>query len=313
MTFLARWATTTCLVTAFTFGCPSLSLAVEDAIIAVVNDELITLKDLKDYAQSTYAGLVAEGMSESQIQDVMADMEENGINKLIEDRLILSNANKISLEVREELVDERIAGLKERYGSEQNFVNALVKTGATLTDLRNKIRDEMKIQFIVDREVKSKIYINPQEVTDYYENNKDPIGKKERVDLQTIFIAYTDDQSAASLKANDALAQIQEGEDFKEISEKFSEAPSVGIVEQGQLLPLIEKTIFNLEMDEVSSLVETESGVYIFKLIGKTPAKIPNLEDVKETVHSLLYKEKFKDRFISWLEELKSKAYIEIK
>ncbi|MCK5180583.1 MAG: SurA N-terminal domain-containing protein, partial [Candidatus Omnitrophica bacterium] len=133
----------------FTLGGLSLSFAVEDAIIAVVNDELITLKDLKDYAQSTYASLVAQGMSESQIQSIMRDLEENGINKIIEDRLILSSANETGLEVREELVDERIDALKEKYGSEKNLVNALVMTGATLTDLRNKVRDEMKIKFIV--------------------------------------------------------------------------------------------------------------------------------------------------------------------
>ena len=313
MTLLSRWATTICLIITFTFGCFSLSLAVEDAIIAVVNDELITLKDLKDYAKSTYASLVAEGVRESQIQVIMNDLEEDGINKLIEDKLILSNANKISLEVREELVDERIAELKERYGSEQNFVNALVMTGATLTDLKNKIRDEMKITYIIDYEVKSKVYINPQEVTDYYKKNKDKFGRKARVNLESIFIAYTDDKSAALSKADDALKQINDGKDFIGVSEEYSEAPSVGIVERGQLLPLIEETVFNLELDEVSSLVETEIGIYIFKLIGKIPAEIPSLSDIKETVHNLLYKEKFKDHFINWLEKLKSEAYIEIK
>ena len=313
MTILSRWTTTICLVITFTFGCFSLSLAVEDAIIAVVNDELITLKDLRDYAQSTYAGLVAEGISESQIQSIMSDLEENGINKLIEDKLILSNANKISLEVHEELVDERIAELKERYGSEQNLVTALVKTGATLTDLRNKLRNEMKITFIIDHEVKSKIYINPQEVTDYYEKNKDAFSRKAQVNLESIFIAYTDDKSAASAKANDALTQIQEGVDFKKVSEAFSEAPSVGVVERGQLLPLIEETVFNLEIDEVSSLVETESAIYIFKLIEKIPAEIPSLEDIKETINSILYREKFKNHFISWIAKLKREAYIEIK
>lgn len=297
----------------FTLGGLSLSFAVEDAIIAVVNDELITLKDLKDYAQSTYASLVAQGMSESQIQSIMRDLEGNGINKIIEDRLILSSANETGLEVREELVDERIDALKEKYGSEKNLVDALVMTGATLTDLRNKIRDEMKIKFIVDHQVKAKIYINPQEVTDYYENNKDQFGRKARVNLESIFIAYKNDKSAALSKANDALEQIQAGENFMEISKTFSDAPSVGIVEQSELLPLVEETVFNLDMNAVSSLVETESGIYIFKLIGEFPAEISSLEDVKGAVHDLIYKEKFKDLFVDWLEKLKNEAYIEIK
>ncbi|MCK5179488.1 MAG: peptidyl-prolyl cis-trans isomerase, partial [Candidatus Omnitrophica bacterium] len=88
---------------------------------------------------------------------------------------------------------------------------------------------------------------------------------------------------------------------------------SVGIVEQSELLPLVEETVFNLDMNAVSSLVETESGIYIFKLIGEFPAEISSLGDVKGAVHDLIYKEKFKNLFVDWLEKLKNEAYIEIK
>jgi peptidyl-prolyl cis-trans isomerase C len=84
-------------------------------------------------------------------------------------------------------------------------------------------------------------------------------------------------------------------------------------VERGQLLPLIEETVFNLKPDEISSLVEAGTGIYIFKLIGKSPAKISSLEDVKETIYDLLFKKKFKDSFTRWTEQLKKDAYIEIK
>jgi len=288
-------------------------MAFEDAIIAVVNDELITLKDLKDYARSTYVSLVAEGLSEEQLQAAMQDMETDGINKLIEDKLILSKANKIGLEVREALVDERITEMKKKYGSEQNLVDALIKNGATLTDLKNKIRNQMKIKFVIDREVKSKIYVNPQEVTDFYEKNKSQFNQGERINLESIFIAYGEDKIAAFTKANEALKQVKEGKNFKEAVQEYSQAPSVGTIERGQLLPVIEETVFKLELNDVSSLVEVDSGIYILKLIEKSPAKISSLEDVKGAVYDLLFKEKFKERFMRWLEKLKDDAYVEIK
>jgi len=250
-----------------TLSWPSLSLAFEDAIIAVVNDELITLKDLKDYAKSTYVSLIAEGLSEEQLQAIMSDMETDGINKLIEDKLILSKANKIGLEVREALVDERIAEMKQKYGSEQNLMDALIKNGSTLTDLKTKIRDQMKIKFVIDREVRSKIYVNPQEVTEYYEKNKSQFNEDDRISLESIFIAYGDDKITALTEANKALKQIEEGKDFKEAAQEYSQAPSVGTIERGQLLPVIEEAVFNLELNDVSSLVEVDSGIYIFKLI----------------------------------------------
>ena len=313
MKFHPRWTAIVCFTIALAFGWSSSGLAIEDAIIAVVNNELITLKDLNDYAHSTYVSMVTSGAPEAEVQAVMKEMETEGINKLIEDKLILSKANKLALEVREELVDARIAEIKEKYGTEQNLTNALIRTGATLSDLRKKIRDEMKLQFVVEHEVKSKIYVNPQEVTNYYEKNKDKFERKERVNLDSIFIGYKNDKDTASAKAHEALKQIQEGKDFKEVAGEYSEMPSVGAVEHGQLLPSIEEIIFHLKSDEVSSLVETDFGIYIFKLIGKSPAEIASLKDVKGTIYEMLFKEKFKKHFISWLEKLKKDAYIEIK
>ncbi len=313
MKFLVRMTTVIFLASALTWNWLSPSFAVEDAIIAVVNDEIITLKDLKDYAHSVYIGLIAEGKSESEVQATMEKMETEGTNALIEDKLILSAANKLDLEVREDLVDERIKELENKYGSKQKFTQALVQSGATVTDLRDKIRNEMKRKFIVDHEVRSKIYINPQEVTDYYENNKEALGRKERVNLESIFIAYGDNREEALAKAQEALEKIDGGADFKETAQKYSQLPSVGSVEHGQLLPSIEEKIFSLETDQVSSPIETDTGIYIFKLTGRSPAEIPVLADIKQKIYDQLSKEKFERDFLRWLEKLKKNAYIEIK
>ena len=78
-------------------------------------------------------------------------------------------------------------------------------------------------------------------------------------------------------------------------------------------MPIIEKTVFNLKINEISHLVEVESGIYIFKLIGQIPSDIAKLEDVKDSIYSLLYRKKFQSEFVRWLEGLKEDAYIEIK
>lgn len=308
-----KWTFIGCLIVAWTIGRPGACPAVEDAIIAVVGEELITLKDLNDYAQSTYVGLVTNGASEEEIKAVMGTIETDGINKLIEEKLILNKANQIGLKVREALVDERIAEITKKYGSEQKLTDALVRNGATLSDLRKKIRDDLKLKYVIDHQVKSKIYVNPQEVTEYYTQHKDRFEEKERVNLESIFIKFDVAKETAAAKAQEALAQINKGRLFAEVAQEFSGTPSVGIVKREQLKPEIENIVFNLQPDQVSPMVETETGIFIFKLVGKVPAKIANLEDVKGMIHSLLFKEKFRQRFADWLEQLKEDAYIEIK
>ncbi|VAX35125.1 hypothetical protein MNBD_UNCLBAC01-2118 [hydrothermal vent metagenome] len=295
------------------FGSCTQSFAFEDAIIAVVNDELITLKDLKDYVRSTYASLVAQGMDEQKIQVIMEDLEKNGVNKLIEDSLILSRANDLGIIVRDKIIDERIKDLKKKYPSEQVFIGGLVKNGSSLTDLRNKIKDQLKIQFVVDHEIKSKLYITPQEVTEFYEQNIEKFKKKERVNLDSIFIAFKEDEKRAQQRIQEALKLIEEGKSFRDVAKQFSDTPSIGVIEKGQVLPMIEDVVFNLSKGDISSVITVSNGMFIFKLLGKTVAQSAPLDEVKEYVSNMLEQKKFQEKIMAWLEKLKQEAYIEIK
>ena len=284
-----------------------------DAIVAVVNDEVITLKDLQDYIHQTYVSLVAQGMSEDQIKDVMSDLESNGLEKLIEDKLILSRANAIGIDVRDKLVDQRMEEIKAKYTSEQIFLDALVKNGSTVTDLRDKILEQLKIKFVIEHEVKSKVFVNPQEVTEFYDGHKDSFQKNPRVNLDSIYITFMEDKEAARKRADEALGLIKGGKDFGEVAKQYSDTPSIGIVEEGQLIPETEKVVFGLMEGEVSGPVETDKGIYIFKLKGKIPAQVAELKEVKARIYDLLFRKKFQERFNQWLDKLKQKAYVDIK
>lgn len=301
------------VLTAGVIGVPALARGAQDAIIAVVNDEVITFKDLQDYIRQTFAGLTAQGMPEGQVNKMMADLQTNGLKQLIEDKLILSRANEMGIEVRDKLVDERVAEIKDKYPSERVFLDALVKNGATITDLRNKILDQLKIKFVIDHEVRSKVFVNPQEVTEFYEQNKDSFQKVRRVNLDSIYITFVEDKEAARSRAKEAMAMIREGKDFAQVARQYSDSSSVGVVEEGQLLADIEKVVFSLNQDEVSDPIETDKGIFIFKLKGNIPAQVAELKEVKSRIHDFLYQKKFVERFDQWLGKLHQKAYVEIK
>ena len=292
---------------------PGIAHSVEDGIIAVVNDEVITFKDLRDYIRQTYASLAAQGLPDDQVKEMMAELQTNGLKQLIEDKLILSRANAIGIEVRDKLVDQRVEEIKAKYPSEQVFLDALVNNGANVTDLRGKILDQLKIKYVIDHEVKSKVFVNPQEVTEFYEQNKDSFLKSRRVNLDSIYITFIDDKEAARARANEAMALIKEGKDFEEVAKQYSDSSSIGVVEEGQFLPDIEKIVFSLTQGQVSDSVETDKGIFIFKLKGGIPAQVAELKEVKDQVYNLLYRKKFQERFEQWLGNLHKKAYVEIK
>ncbi len=287
--------------------------AYDDAIIAIVNDELITLQDLKEYIKSTLARYAAEGMNRQQLNRLKDELEANGIKKIIEDKLILSKAKELGLEVNDKVIKNRIEEIKTQYPSEDVFLKALVKHGANLSELQEKVKDQLKIKYVIQHEVESKIFVNPQEVTDYYKNHETQFKRGEAVELESIFIAYKDDKQTAKEKAREAYDFVKQGIDFKETSSIYSDTPSIGIVEKGQLLSEIEDVIFDLEPGEISPIMEVNSGLYIFKLIRKIPAEIAKLNEIKDVIHRELYQRKFQKQYVQWLNELMQDAYIEIK
>lgn len=300
-------------VVILTAGMPGVAHSVNDGIIAVVNDEVITFKDLQDYIRQTFASLAAQGLPDDQVKEMMADLQTNGLKQLIEDKLILSRANEIGIEVRDKLVDQRVAEIRARYASEQVFLDALVKNGANVTDLRDKILDQLKIKFVIDHEVRSRVFVNPQEVTEFYEQNKGSFQKSRRVNLDSIYVTFTGDKEAARARAKEALALLKEGKDFAGVAKQYSDSSSLGIVEEGQFLPDIEKVVFGLRQEQISDLVETDNGIFIFKLKGEIPAQVAELKEVKSQIYDLLYRKKFQERFERWLGKLQQKAYVEIK
>ena len=183
----------------------------------------------------------------------------------------------------------------------------------TITDVRERISEQMKAKFMVDNEVRSKIFVNPQEVTDYYSQHSEDFIQKARVNLDSIFISFDKGLDAARKEAAEVHTLLKEGKDFSEVSKAHSDLPSVGVIEEGQLKQDIEQKVFNMSEDEISDPIEVENGIYIFKFIRKSPKETKSLKDVKEDIYNKIFEKKFQDRFNSWIEKLRKKAYVEIR
>lgn len=288
--------------------------AVNDTIIAVVNKDVITLKDLREFLSAIYVQLRSEGISEEVARQQMAEHEKTGVQRLIDQKLIVDESIKKELTIRPQAIDSRIDELKKSYPTEKDFLNAIVHEGLTVTELKKRIENELRVKYMVETEVKKKVFVNPNEVTEYYRQHTAEFQKPERVDLDSIFISYKDsDAKTAEQKSRAALQLIKNGQDFGEVARKYSAMPSIGVVSKGQMLPVIEDAVFKLKDGEVTDPVKTDTGIFIFKLKSRLPPELATLDEVRGEISNFFYRQKFQKQLVSWLDELKKKAYVEIK
>ncbi len=288
--------------------------AMEDGIIAVVDDEVITAKDLQDYLRGIYTQLKIEGRSDKDIQEVMNQYQAKGVEQLIEDRLILAEAKRQGMTIRPQAIEERMDEIKSRYPSSQVFLSEINKEGVTISDIRKKIEDQFKARYVVTKEVRDKIYVNPQDVTDYYNAHLQEFRKFPRVFIQSIFVrADGPDDAPAMEKAKAALARVKAGEDFKSVALAVSELPSIGEVPEDSLSAEFKSKTDTMNVGDISDIFTTSDGFYVFKLSGRTPAAEPSLKDVKEGIYQKLFEIKFKDSYKAWIDKLRKKSYVEIR
>lgn len=277
-----------------------------DKIVAVVNNEIITQKDLDDFKNFMYLQLSAE-YKDKELEEKIKEALPEMLNRLIEDKLILQQAKKDSIPLDEVRVKARMAEIKSRYPSEAIFQEILIKQGLTQADIESKIRDQLLIFRMVESEVKNKIIISPREVTDFYESNSEkfiqPEGRK-------VISLITENEDAAKK----ALTCIQAGSDFSTVSKDYSlDLNNLGIINKGQLVKEIEGVIFNLNKGGISDLVKLDKSNYIFKVEEILPERTYELSEVQDRIYNYLYESKTKERLIEWLDGLRKKSYVEFK
>ena len=174
-----------------------------------------------------------------------------------------------------------------------------------------KMTEQILVQVLIEREILDKVNINDQEVSEYYEQNKESFTEKEQVYLYNILLETEEE-------AQDILEQLKAGGDFSEIAKEKSTGPSaaqggdLGYLTKGTIIPEIEEVVFALEVEELSEVVKSDYGFHILKITEKKPETVRTLEEVKEEIIQTLLPAKQKEAFDNLLEELKGKAEIEI-
>ncbi|MBF0511385.1 MAG: peptidyl-prolyl cis-trans isomerase [Candidatus Omnitrophica bacterium] len=285
-----------------------------DAIIAIVNDNVITLKDLRQYLSAMAQQIRNADKSSQDFQRIMQEYQDKGLEKLINDKLVLAAAVDKGIEVRDEIVVKRLAEIRSHYPTEDDFIKAISVDGLSISDLKQRVIDQLKIKYEVDMEVRDKITVNPQDVTAYYNNHINEFNHNPKVNVQSIFVSYKKySQEQAQTRAQEARRRLLEGGDFDKVSLEYSDGSSIGVVEQGQMVDKVENVIFHLNVGDISEPVAVDNGVYVFKVTARTNAQQEPLDQVRDAIYNKLLDDQFKTRFNEWIEQLRKKAYIEIK
>ena len=163
---------------------------------------------------------------------------------------------------------------------------------------------------------------SPKDIEDYYQAHIDKYVEPEKLKLRTIMVRKTDSEDGEDVawqNIENIHQQLKNGADFaslaKERSEgsRASEGGLMGFIARGDLISGFESIVFDLSVGELSPILESTVGYHIFFVEGQQEQKVKDINEVRDDIRDLVYREKAKERYNKWMEELKSNAYISIK
>lgn len=165
------------------------------------------------------------------------------------------------------------------------------------------------------------VTVSDEEVKDFYDENIDKFSGDEQREASHILIGFgvnasDEDKQAAKEKALGIDAQLKaDPKRFEELAAKFSQDPgsaakggSLGSFGRGAMVKPFEDTVFNMNVDEISDIVESEFGFHIIRLDGVS-GNSSSYESMKPQIKAELIFQQAEVKYAELTEEFSNIVY----
>jgi peptidyl-prolyl cis-trans isomerase SurA len=297
---------------------------VVDGIAAVVNGEIVTLLEMEKAGQAALAERLRMVPAAAQEQ-VRREVLRPVLDQLVLERLQAQRARELGIQVSEQEIDAAIAGIREENRLSEELLERLLRErGVSREDYRREIRSQIRLSKLVRQEIGARIALSDEEIAAYYDEHRQEWRRPERIRIRHLLVPLAADPApaeveAARARADAVRARAAGGADFADLvrAETPGAAPGVdplsGEIARGELFPALEEAAFALPVGGVGGPVRGPAGFHVVQLAERLPAVEPTLEEMRASIEQKIGERKTRERFGSWLKQLRESAVVEIR
>ncbi|MAE50688.1 MAG: rotamase [Micavibrio sp.] len=289
-------------------------LARSESIAVVVNEDAITMSDVKDRVTLI---IRSSGMPDN--ENMRNQIRPSVIDALIEEQIKLQEAERLEVEVTQEQIEAGFAQLAQQNNAEADqFREMLTRAGININTMYRQIKSQIAWGGVIQASIRPKIVVTDADVEDALSRLRDNIGKTE-YHVAEIFLAIDNPKEANDIRAlaNKLSRDMQDGKvPFFRVAQQFSKSAGaakggdLGWIQQGQLDQDLENAITGLDVNGISAPVKGMSGYHIFLLRDKREIieeTMPSVEGMTSTIGTQRL-ERLQRRH---LQDLKAQAFID--
>jgi peptidyl-prolyl cis-trans isomerase SurA len=285
-------------------------------IVATIDGDPITLIELEHFAE------VAKKRPGG---DQVALDQKALLDELVLEKIIAKQVEILGLKATDQQIDNYIESIRSRNNlSEEQLMDALKQQGMTWDQYRVQVRADIERANLINREIRTKVNVSPEEVERYYQAHLDEYGASPKMHARVISLlvphdASDADKAAIRTKAEEVQKLAADGGNFAKLAKEYSQGPSpedggdIGEVNPDDMQPEFAKAARSLKDGQVSGLITTPEGFHILKIEKTSGETHRPLADVSDEIKEKLYKEAMESRYDRWLnQDLRSRHHVEI-
>ena len=271
------------------------AIVVIDRIIAVVNDEVVTERELAARVDFALRQLAQQGTQPPARQILEKQLLERTIN----DRVQMQYARDTGTRVDNAELDRAMLKIAEQNKmTVAELRTVLAKDNVPYDKFREDIRSEITLSRLREREVAQKIVVTESEIDNFIQTQLTQPGRDE-FNVSHILIAVPEKASPEQLqarreRAEQALAQIKGGTDFRQVAAAFSDGPEalqgglIGWRETSRLPALFLDAVRPLQAGQLTELLRSPNGFHILRLNERRGGAAPIVVQQTRARHILV-------------------------
>jgi parvulin-like peptidyl-prolyl isomerase len=296
---------------------------VVDAIVAIVNDDIITISDYMTEHDTIYDLLRAQFQGEEFTKQYEKE-KEGLLERMIIERLLIQESIRQDIRSTADIegqIRSMVDGIKKQYniGTDEEFKRMMAQQGVNYDNWLAQQEKTIIQQALIFSEVGRSIAIDETDVVNYYDLHPEEFTTLPTYKLNGIYISSEDkNKQEAQAKMEEVDEKLAAGEELESLASQYSEGPEkesqgdIGTYKKGDMDKNLEQAVENLEEGSFSSWVKIPSGWFLLKLDEKTESRLRSFEEVKKDIENGLFMQEQQVKIQAYIADLKKRSFIKI-
>ncbi|MEE9912542.1 MAG: peptidylprolyl isomerase [Deltaproteobacteria bacterium] len=287
----------------------------KDVVVSV--DGVVFKKDELARSIKTKMSLYKDKIPEDKKKEIQEGLKKQLIEEFVMRTILTNEADNKKVAATDKDIQAAMNQIKANIPPDKKIDDFLKENHVTKGDIVLGIR----IRKLVEMETGKNTKPTQKEINKFYVDNKSKFTTEETVHVRHILVtidAKDDEKIKAEKKAKieDLRKKLVEGADFAEVARNNSDCPSkenggdLGEIKKGQTVKPFEDAAFLQEKNAIGPVVTTEFGHHIIQVLGHTPGKTVQLDEVKGQISMYLEQQKQAEAFSQMTARLRKKAAI---